>query len=96
MHEQSRENIVEELNIERSREILNDKVKMDILKMLINKGPCSFGDIIRELGISQNAGTNHIFELKLLGLIEKLVDPPNFNINSDRYSILMKNKKKKL
>ncbi len=92
MHEQSKDKIVEKLTTERSLEILNDKVKMAILKMLRNKGPCSFGDIIRELGISQPAGTTHILELKLLGLIEKSVDPPNFNINPDRYAILMKHR----
>ncbi len=90
MHEQSKDNIVEKMTPERSREILNDKVKVAILKMLKNKGPSSFGDIIRELGVSQSAGTNHILELKLLGLIEKSVDPPNFNLNSERYALLMK------
>ena len=90
MHEQSRDNIVEKLTVERIREILNDKVKMSVLKMLQERGPYSFGDILRELGISQPAGTNHIFELKLLGLIEKSVDPPNYNINPDRYAILLK------
>ena len=90
MHEQSKDNIVEKLTVERSGEILNDKVKMAILKMLKNKGPCSFGDIIRELGVSQPAVTVHILELKLLGLIDKSVDPPNFNLNPDRYALLMK------
>lgn len=90
MHEQSKDNIVEKLTPGRSREILNDKVKMAILEMLKNKGPCSFGDIIRELNFSQTAGTGHILELKLLGLIEKSVDPPNFNLNSDRYALLLK------
>lgn len=90
MHEQSEDNIVEKLTVERIREILNDKVKMSVLKMLQERGPYSFGDILRELGISQPAGTNHIFELKLLGLIEKSVDPPNYNINPDRYAILLK------
>ncbi len=92
MHEQSKDNIVEKLTVHRSREILNDKVKMAILNMLKNKGPCSFGDIIRELGVSQPTGTSHILELKLLGLIDKSADPPNFNINPDRYAILMKHR----
>ncbi len=92
MHEQSKDNIVEKLTVERSGEILNDKVKMAILNMLESKGPCSFGDILRELGISQPAGTSHILELKLLGLIDKSADPPNFNINPDRYAILMKHR----
>lgn len=89
MHEQTDNNIVEKLTKERSKEILGDQVKLSILKMLVNKGPSSFGDIIRELGISQQAGTGHILELKLLGLIEKSNDPPNYNINPDRYEILM-------
>lgn len=90
MHEQTKDNIVEKLSVERSVEILNDQIKMKILRMLENSGPSSFGDIIRDLGISQHAGTNHIIELKLLGLIEKAADPPNYNINPDRYEILLK------
>jgi len=90
MHEQTSDNIVEKLTIKRSKEILNDKVKMEILKMLKKNGPCSFGDILRGLGISQPAGTSHILELKLLGLIEKSADPPNFNLNSSRYDMLLK------
>lgn len=90
MHEQTSDNIVEKMTRERSDEILNDKVKMAILSMLREKGPSSFGDILRGLGISQPAGTRHILELKLLGLIEKSADPPNFNINANRYRMLMK------
>lgn len=93
MHEQTSDNIVEKLTRERAEEILNDKVKMSILDMLSKKGPCSFGDILRELGISQPAGTGHILELKLLGLIDKSVDPPNYNINPDRYAVLLKRKR---
>jgi DNA-binding MarR family transcriptional regulator len=93
MHEQKSDNIVEKLTKERAEEILKDKVKMSILDMLSTKGPCSFGDILRELGISQPAGTGHILELKLLGLIDKSVDPPNYNINPDRYAVLQKSKR---
>jgi DNA-binding HxlR family transcriptional regulator len=93
MHEQSGNKIVEKLTIERSMEILRDKTKMDILELLKREGPSSFGDIIREFEMSQPAGTNHILELELLGLIEKKVDPPNYNINGDRYSVLLKYKK---
>ncbi len=89
MHEQSRGNIVEKLTVIRSREILNDKVKMEILEMLKKKGPSSFGGIVRDLGVSQQSATNHILELKLLGLIEKKTDPPNFNLNEERYSTLI-------
>ncbi|MGF1583998.1 MAG: ArsR family transcriptional regulator [Bacteroidales bacterium] len=92
MHEQTGNKIVEKLTIERSREILNDKMKMDILGLLEKEGPSSFGDIIREFEISQPTGTNHILELELLGLIEKKIDPPNYNINNDRYSVLLKYK----
>ena len=92
MHEQTEDNIVEKLTVERTKEILSDKVKMSVLEMLQDKGPCSFGDILRELGISQPAGTNHILELKLLGLIDKTVDPPNYSINADRYAVLIKNR----
>jgi DNA-binding MarR family transcriptional regulator len=94
MHEQNRDNIVEKLTVKRSGEVLNDNVKMAILETLDSHGPLSFGDIIRELEISQPAGTNHILELKLLGLIEKSADPPNYNINYDRYAILLKHRKK--
>lgn len=87
------DNIVEKLTVKRSKEILNDEVKLSILKMLKKEGSASFGDIIRELGISHQSGTNHILELKLLGLIDKSVNPPNYNINSDRYSLLMKHQK---
>jgi DNA-binding HxlR family transcriptional regulator len=95
MHEQSGNKIVEKLTIERSMEILRDKTKMDILELLKKEGPSSFGDIIRELEMSQPTGTNHILELALLGLIEKRIDPPNFNINDDRYSVLLKYNKDK-
>ncbi len=89
MHEQSKDNIVEKLTVFRSREILNDNVKMAILEMLKKHGHSSFGDIVRELGVSQTAATNHIIELKLLGLIEKKTDPPNFNLNEERYRHLL-------
>jgi len=92
MHEQNSENIVEKLTAEKAGEVLNGKVKMAVLDMLKRKGPSSFGDIIRNLGVSQPAGTNHILELKLLGLIEKSVDPPNFNINAGRYEMLLRHR----
>ncbi len=90
MHEQNKDNIVEKLTVKRAEEILSDDIKMSILQMLKEKGPCSFGDILRQLGISQPAGTNHILELKLLGIIEKYLDPPNYNLNEDRYADLIK------
>jgi DNA-binding HxlR family transcriptional regulator len=93
MHEQSGNKIVERLTVERSLEILGDETKMNIMEFMKTEGPSSFGDIIRELEISQQSGTNHILELELLGLIEKSVDPPNYNLNPDRFSILMKHKK---
>jgi DNA-binding MarR family transcriptional regulator len=89
MHEQTGNKIVEKLTVKRSMEILNDKVKMDILDLLNREGPSSLGDIIRKLEISQPAGTNHILELKILGLVEKSADPPNFNINTKRYLTLL-------
>lgn len=92
MHEQSSDNIVEKLTAEKAGEVLNDKVNMAILEMLKRKGPSSFGDIIRNLGVSQPSGTNHILELKLLGLIEKSADPPNFNINAGRYKMLLRHR----
>jgi DNA-binding MarR family transcriptional regulator len=88
-HEQTGDNIVEKLTKDRAEEILNDDVKMSILYTLKKNGPSSFGDILKELGISQPAGTNHIFELKLLGLIDKSSDPPNYNIETERYALLM-------
>ncbi len=94
MHEQNNDDVVESLTGKRSKEILNDKVKMDIIEMLRRKGPSPFGDIIRELKISQQEGTSHILELKLVGLIDKSADPPNYNINPDRYQILMRYKKR--
>ncbi len=93
MVEQNRGNIVEELNVKRSTEILNDQHKMAILNLLKKEGSASFGDIIRKLGISQSAGTNHILELKLLGLIDKSADPPNYNLNDERFAALMSQKR---
>lgn len=92
MHEQTGNKIVEKLTIERSKQILSDKMKMDILRLLEKEGPSSFKDIIREFEISQPTGTNHIIELELPGLIEKKIDPQNYNINNDRYSVLLKYK----
>ncbi len=89
MHEQTGDNIVEKLTRERAEEILNDEVKMAVLNFLNKKGPASLGSILRELKISQPAGTNHILELKLLGLINKSKDPPNYNIEPERFKILM-------
>ncbi len=89
MHEQSKDNIVEKLTVIRAQEILKDKAKMAIIELLRNEGPSSFGNIVRELGVSQTTATNHILELKLLGLIEKKTDPPNFNLNEERYKTLL-------
>ncbi len=89
MHEQTDGNIVEKLTKERAEEILNDEVKMSILDMLKINGPSSFGDILRQQGISQPAGTKHILELKLLGLIDKSDEPPNYNLDPERFAYLM-------
>lgn len=92
MHEQTGNKIVEKLTIKRTEEILSDKIKMDILRLLEREGSSSFGDIIREFENSQPTGTNHILELELPGLIDKTIDPPNYNVNNDRYSVLLKYK----
>lgn len=89
MREQTGKNIVEKFTREKAEEILNDDVKMSILNILNNTGPLSFGDILKNLGISQPSGTNHILELKSLGLIDKNEDPPNYNIVPERYTILI-------
>ncbi len=89
MHEHSGDNIVEKLTGKRAEEILNDEVKMSVLDFLNNSGPSSLGNILQALKISQTAGTKHILELKLLGLIDKSEDPPNYNIDPKRFKILM-------
>jgi DNA-binding transcriptional ArsR family regulator len=95
MHEQTGENIVEKFTREKAEEILNDDVKMSILNILKNTGPLSFGDILKNLGISQPSGTNHILGLKRLGLIDKTEDPPNYNLVPERYEILINYQQKK-
>ncbi len=85
MYEKTKGDFAERLTEDKISEIVNEPVKMAILDFIEKKGPCSFGDIIKELSISQPAGMNHILELKLTGLLERNTSPPNYDINRERY-----------
>ncbi len=85
MYEKTKGDFAEKLTDEKISEIVNEPVKIAILELLEKKGACPFGDILRELSISQPAGMNHILELKLAGLIERYSSPPNYSLNKERY-----------
>lgn len=86
MYEKTKGDFAEKLTEDKISEIVNEPVKMAILDLLDKRGACPFGDIIRELSISQPAGMNHILELKLAGLIERYSSPPNYNLNRERFT----------
>ena len=66
------------------KKIAADPIKMQILKILFEKGPCPFGDVVRELSVSPAEGTEHIIELKRAGLINREVDPPDLSLETDQ------------
>lgn len=70
--------------------ILNDPIKMGILKMLEKEKTCSLGQIIQKLRLSNITGPEHILELRNMGLVNKTGNPPSFQLNKEKYAEFIK------
>ncbi len=70
--------------------VLNDPIKMGILKMLEKEDTCSLGYIIQKLRLSNVTGPEHILELRNMGLVNKTGNPPSFQLNKENYAEFIK------
>lgn len=70
--------------------ILNDPIKMGIIKMLEKEETCSLGHIIQKLRLSNITGPEHILELRNMGLVNKSGNPPSFQLNKEKYAEFIK------
>ncbi|MEZ4885810.1 MAG: metalloregulator ArsR/SmtB family transcription factor [Chitinophagales bacterium] len=55
---------------------LSHPARIAILQLLISKKSCICGDIVEELPLSQSTVSQHLKELKNVGLIEGEIDGP--------------------
>jgi len=70
------------------RKLLEDETNRDILFILNETDSLSAGDIVKQLNISANSGMMHILELKKAGLVEKTINPPNYNIDKEIFALV--------
>ncbi|MDY6800265.1 MAG: hypothetical protein SVU94_03465 [Bacteroidota bacterium] len=77
-------------NTDKFRQIYNDSVKKEILKILQEEGTCSLGHIIQKMKISNVSGPEHILELRNMGLVKKTGNPPTFQLNKEKYQKFLK------
>jgi DNA-binding transcriptional ArsR family regulator len=61
--------------------------RIAILEYLLNAKACINSDLVQELGLAQPTISQHLQELKAVGLIQGSIDGPRMNycINSDRW-----------
>jgi len=81
-------NEVNRKDITNLKELMNDPINKAILDLMSVGEPISTGDIIKKLKMSPNTCLKHILELKQAGLIDKNINPPDYNINEEKYVIL--------
>jgi DNA-binding MarR family transcriptional regulator len=70
------------------KDMMNNPVNKAILDLMSGGEPISAGDIIKKLKMSPNTCLKHILELKQAGLIDKNINPPDYNINMEKYVLL--------
>ncbi len=70
------------------RKLLEDETNRDILSILSEHNSLPAGDIVKRLNTSANTGMMHILELKKAGLLEKTVNPPNYNLDKEIFALV--------
>ncbi len=63
------------------KEIINQPVNRKIVDLLKKNKYYSFGDIIREIGLSYQEGLKYVIDLKNKGIITKTKIPPYYTLN---------------
>lgn len=81
-------NGINKKDITNLKELMNDPINKSILDLMSGGEPISTGDIVKKLKMSPNTCLKHILELKQAGLIDKNINPPDYNINKEKYVIL--------
>jgi ArsR family transcriptional regulator, arsenate/arsenite/antimonite-responsive transcriptional repressor len=56
--------------------ILSSPARIAILELIASKQNCICGDIVQELGLSQSTVSQHLKELKIIGLIQGTIKGP--------------------
>ncbi len=70
------------------RKLLEDETNRDILSILSEHDSLPAGDVVKKLNTSPNTGMMHILELKKAGLLEKTINPPNYNIDKEIFALV--------
>ena len=64
----------------KKQEQTHDSIKEKIIELLKTMDGCYFGDILRELGLSNSHAIKTIMELKSEGIIIRDSDPPLYRL----------------
>lgn len=68
---------------------LGHPARITILKLLLNKETCVCGDIVKEVPLAQSTVSQHLKELKKVGLIQGNITPPKvkYCINKENWDL---------
>jgi DNA-binding transcriptional ArsR family regulator len=68
--------------------VLSSPARIAILGILLKRNDCICGDIVDELGLSQSTVSQHLKELKSIGLIQGTIDGPKvcYCIHADNWT----------
>ncbi len=63
--------------------------RITILKLLLSKDSCICGDIVKEIPLAQSTVSQHLKELKKVGLIQGNITPPQvkYCINKENWGL---------
>ncbi|SDK78226.1 DNA-binding transcriptional regulator, ArsR family [Catalinimonas alkaloidigena] len=73
----------EEVTLAAYAKALGHPARIAILKLLAERGKCICGDIVNELPLSQSTVSQHLKELKAVGLIKGKIDGPRVSYYVD-------------
>ncbi|MGB3618944.1 MAG: metalloregulator ArsR/SmtB family transcription factor [Catalinimonas sp.] len=67
---------------------LGHPARVAIIKLLQERGQCICGDIVNELPLSQSTVSQHLKELKAVGLIDGRIDGPrvSYRLNEETWN----------
>ena len=68
---------------------LGHPARITILKLLLSKDTCICGDIVKEVPLAQSTVSQHLKELKKVGLIQGNISPPQvkYCINKENWNL---------
>lgn len=68
---------------------LGHPARITILKLLLSKDTCVCGDIVKEVPLAQSTVSQHLKELKKVGLIQGNITPPKvkYCINKENWDL---------